>query len=200
MTKDSGFGWQWVTGAVLCVAITVGYAQSSSTTTQKKKPATTPSKTTTHHTKTHHTTSKRTSSRTKVRRKHIEVAPTAVSRRLHAAFVASAQLRPMAQQLVTVRSAAAYDGVRHWAGGHPGDGAAAAQLALGHALMMDRRYAEAQEAFAAAKQAGDALDDYAEYLGAQAALAAESSDGRDPSVGATLRRSIRTVCLCRMRR
>ncbi len=107
-----------------------------------------------------------------MRRKHIEVAPTAVSRRLHAAFVASAQLRPMAQQLVTVRSAAAYDGVRHWAGGHPGDGAAAAQLALGHALMMDRRYAEAQEAFAAAKQAGDALDDYAEYLGAQAALAA----------------------------
>jgi soluble lytic murein transglycosylase len=100
------------------------------------------------------------------------VAPTAVSRRLHAAFVASSQLRPMAQQLVTVRSAAAYDGVRHWAGGHPGDGAAAAQLALGHALMMDRRYAEAQEAFAAAKQAGDALDDYAEYLGAQAALAA----------------------------
>jgi soluble lytic murein transglycosylase len=77
----------------------------------------------------------------------------------------------MAQQLVLLRSAAAYDGVRRWAAGHPGDGAAAAQLALGHALMMDRQYAEAEQAYAAAKQAGEALDDYAMYLGAQAALA-----------------------------
>jgi soluble lytic murein transglycosylase len=99
------------------------------------------------------------------------VAATAESRRLHTAFVASTQLRPMAQQLVLLRSAAAYDGVRRWAAGHPGDGAAAAQLALGHALMMDHQYGQAEEAFAAAKQAGDALDDYAIYLGAQAALA-----------------------------
>ena len=188
VTKDFGFGWQWVTCAVLCAAITVGHAQSSSTTTHKKKQAATSSqsapaksqagssksssgKVSAHHATTRHVSSKRTR-RTKVRRKHLEVAPTAVSRRLHAAFVASAQLRPMAQQLVSTRSAAAYDGVRHWAAGHPGDGAAAAQLALGHALMMDRRYPEAQEAFAAAKQAGNALDDYAVYLGAQAALAA----------------------------
>src|SRR6201996_4296686 len=113
-------GWQWGLTAVLCAAVAVGYAQSSSTTSaQKKKPATTSSKSasskssaskTTHHTATHHATSKRTSSRTKVRRKHLESAPTAVSRRLHAAFVASAQLRPMAQQLGTIRSAAAYCG------------------------------------------------------------------------------------------
>jgi soluble lytic murein transglycosylase len=77
----------------------------------------------------------------------------------------------MAQQLVLLRSATAYDGVRRWAAAHPGDGAAAAQLALGHALMMDHQYAQAEEAYAAAKQAGDALDDYAVYLGAQAALA-----------------------------
>ena len=117
-----------------------------------------------------------------MRRKHLESAPTAVSRRLHAAFVASAQLRPMAQQLVTIRSAAAYDGVRRWAAGHPGDGAAAAQLALGHALMLDRRYPEAQAAFAAAAQAGNALDDYAVYLGAQAAVAANRPTDAIPAL------------------
>ena len=117
-----------------------------------------------------------------MRRKHIEVAPTALSRRLHTAFVASAQLRPMAQQLVSTRSAAAYDGVRHWAAGHPGDGAAAAQLALGHALMMDHKYPEAQEAFMAAQKTGNALDDYATYLGAQAAVAANRPTDAIPAL------------------
>lgn len=199
VSKGSRFQWQMVAGTVMCAAITVGYAQSTSTssqTAQKKKPATTSSKgccsssgkscpcgTAHHAATTHHAAAKKTSGkRTKVRRKHIEVAPTAASRRLHAAFVASAQLRPMAQQLVSTRSAAAYDGVRHWAAGHPGDGAAAAQLALGHALMMDHRYPEAQEAFAAAKQAGDALDDYAVYLGAQAALAANRPTDAIPAL------------------
>ncbi len=88
----------------------------------------------------------------------------------------------MAQQLVTIRSAAAYDGVRRWAAGHPGDGAAAAQLALGHALMLDRRYPEAQAAFAAAAQAGNALDDYAVYLGAQAAVAANRPTDAIPAL------------------
>jgi soluble lytic murein transglycosylase len=88
----------------------------------------------------------------------------------------------MAQQLVSTRSAAAYEGVRQYAAGHPGDGAAAAQLALGHALMLDHRYPEAQQAFAQAKQAADVLDDYAEFLGAQAALQA----GRPADTGALL--------------
>jgi soluble lytic murein transglycosylase len=78
----------------------------------------------------------------------------------------------MAQQLVTTRSAAAYEGVERYATGHPGDAAAAAELALGHAYMLDHRYGEAEEAFATANKAADVLDDYAVFLGAEAALAA----------------------------
>ena len=202
MTKGSGFRWGWIIGVVLCAAVTVGYAQSSSRNTQKKKPATTsgksasPKSTSSKRTSktiqgrsgkgsAHHATARRTSAkrgRAKVRRKHLEVAATALSRRLHTAFVASAQLRPMAQQLVTTRSAAAYDGVRHWAAGHPGDGAAAAELALGHALMMDHKYPEAQEAFTAAQKTGNALDDYATYLGAQAAVAANRPTDAIPAL------------------
>jgi soluble lytic murein transglycosylase len=93
---------------------------------------------------------------------------TAESRRLRVAFTASAQLRPMAQQLVTLRSAAAYSGVLAFAQGHPGEAASAAELALGHAYMLDRRYTEAEGAFRRAAASGTALDDYADYLAAQA--------------------------------
>ena len=55
--------------------------------------------------------------------------PTAESRRLNIAFSASAQLRPMAQQLVTDRSPAAYAGVLAYAASHPGEAAASAELA-----------------------------------------------------------------------
>ena len=49
----------------------------------------------------------------------------------------------MAQQLATTRSAAAYSGVESYARQHPGEGAATAYLALGHAYMLDRRYSDA---------------------------------------------------------
>ena len=96
--------------------------------------------------------------------------PTAESRRLNSAFIASAQLRPMAQQLVTVRSPAAYAGVQAYAASHPGEAAASAELAIGHAYMLDRRYADAENAFRQASIRGVALDDYATYLEAQAAV------------------------------
>ncbi|MES2390144.1 MAG: transglycosylase SLT domain-containing protein [Acidobacteriota bacterium] len=124
----------------------------------------------------HRTTSR--SSKTKgraagpVKRRHIaQVKETAESKRLRMAFVASAQLRPMAQQLIKIRSAAAYAGVKGYAASHPGDAAAAAELALGHAYMLDHRYDEAEESFRAANAKGAQLDDYAEYLQAQAAVA-----------------------------
>lgn len=78
----------------------------------------------------------------------------------------------MAQQLNTVRSPAAYNGVLNYARTHPGEGAAAAWLALGHAYSLDRRYTDAIAAYRQAGIAGKALDDYADYLGAQAALQA----------------------------
>jgi soluble lytic murein transglycosylase len=96
--------------------------------------------------------------------------PTAQTIRLTSAFKASEQLRPMAQQLAMTRSAAAYNGVESYARQHPGEGAAAAYLALGHAYMLDHRYADATSAYHQANVSGTALDDYADYLGAQAAV------------------------------
>jgi soluble lytic murein transglycosylase len=96
--------------------------------------------------------------------------PTARSIKLTKAFLASAQLRPMAQQLAATRSPASYTGVLAYAHDHPGEGAAAAYLALGHAYMQDHRYPEAIANFTQAKHSGEAMADYADYLAAQAAI------------------------------
>jgi len=98
--------------------------------------------------------------------------PTPQVAKLTSAFSASAQLRPMAQQLASTRSLAAYSGVQSYARLHPGEGAAAAYLALGHAYMLDHRYGDAAGMYREAGMSGEALDDYADYLGAQAALQA----------------------------
>lgn len=76
----------------------------------------------------------------------------------------------MAQQLVTDRSPAAYAGVLAYAATHQGEAAASAELALGHAYMLDRRFGEAENEFRKASVHGVALDDYADYLEAQAAI------------------------------
>ena len=102
-------------------------------------------------------------------------APTKQTIKLTSAFIASAQLRPMAQQLAATRSVAAYNGVIGYAKAHPGEGAAAAYLALGHAYALDHRYADAVTNYRQANVSGDALDDYADYLGAQAAV--QAGDG-----------------------
>ena len=104
------------------------------------------------------------------RRAVVVVKETPESRRLTMAFTASAQLRPMAQQLMATRSAAAYNGVLSYAASHTGEAAAAAELSLGHAYMLDRRYGEAESVFRQASQHGQSLSDYADYLGAQAAV------------------------------
>ena len=106
---------------------------------------------------------------------HIVSVPTEQSRKLHSAFVASEQLRPMAQQLFASRSPAAFAGVENYAGAHPGEGAAAAFLSVGHAYAADHHYAEAASAFRRAAQEGEALRDYADYLGAQAELEAQNT-------------------------
>jgi len=97
--------------------------------------------------------------------KAVRAARTAAIRN---AFVASAELRPMAQQLATLRTPEAYAGVTAFAHNHSGDAAAAAYLALGHAYLLDKRYADAQTALRQSSRAGGALADYADFLGAQA--------------------------------
>ncbi len=92
------------------------------------------------------------------------------SRRLQQAFVASSQLRPMAQELASTRAPAAYEGVAAYARAHSGEAAAAAYLALGHAYLIDRRYPEAIVNLEKARTEGKALDDYADFLIAQAQI------------------------------
>jgi soluble lytic murein transglycosylase len=98
--------------------------------------------------------------------------PTPQSIRLKSAFIASAQLRPMAQQLAVNRSAQAFSGVLNYAQSHPGEAASAAYLAMGHAYMLDHRTSDAAAMYHQAKLSGKALEDYAEYLGAQASIQA----------------------------
>ena len=74
----------------------------------------------------------------------------------------------MAQQLATMRTPEAYAGVTAYARSHTGDAAAAAYLALGHAYLLDKRYAEAESALAQARHADGELADYMDFLDAQA--------------------------------
>ena len=78
----------------------------------------------------------------------------------------------MAQQLATLRTPAAYAGVAAYAHSHTGEAAAAAYLALGHAYLLDNRYAEAETALAQARHADGELADYADFLDAEASHAA----------------------------
>jgi soluble lytic murein transglycosylase len=84
------------------------------------------------------------------------------------AFVASTELRPMAQQLAALRSPAAYAGVSNYAHRHIGDAAAAAYLALGRSYLLDKRYADASASLRQAKQASEVVGDYADFLAAEA--------------------------------
>jgi peptidoglycan lytic transglycosylase len=93
--------------------------------------------------------------------------PSARAIRIKRAFVASSELRPMAQQLATLRTPAAYEGVGNYARKHTGDAAGAAYLALGHAYLTDRRFAEATTNLHQARQASDVLADYADFLAAR---------------------------------
>ncbi len=74
----------------------------------------------------------------------------------------------MAQQLATMRTPAAYAGVTRYAQSHSGEAAAAAYLALGHAYLLDKRYAEAVAEFRLARKAGAELADYADFQAARA--------------------------------
>ncbi len=74
----------------------------------------------------------------------------------------------MAQQLTNLRTPAAYAGVSAYAKSHTGEAAATAYLALGHAYLLDKRYAESVASFHQAKESGEALDDYTDFLAAKA--------------------------------
>jgi soluble lytic murein transglycosylase len=177
---------------------TPGHSQSSAPTqsqtpsTRKTTPSHTkpPAKSTTaaHTTKSGTRASTRRASTTRNRslrtrhrrRRPLTAREIARSRKLQSAFVASAQLRPMAQQLSTLRSPAAYAGVTAYAHAHFGEAASAAYLALGHAYLLDHKYADAVAEFQNADRVGTALDDYAAYLTAQAYLQGNMLPSAEP--------------------
>lgn len=83
------------------------------------------------------------------------------------AFVASASLRPMAEQLLQDRTPPAYAGVQAYAHAHSKEDAGAlAWLVLGYAHVLDKEYAKAIDPLNRAKiHAGDLGDYVAYYLG-----------------------------------
>jgi soluble lytic murein transglycosylase len=112
-----------------------------------------------------------------------KAARAARTARIKQAFVASTELRPMAQQLGTMRTPAAYAGVSDYARRHSGEAAATAYLALGHAYLLDKRYSEAANSLRQARQAGTELADYIDFLGARAS----HEGGNDSAAEALLR-------------
>jgi soluble lytic murein transglycosylase len=88
-------------------------------------------------------------------------------RRVRRAFVASASLRPMAQQLLQDRNPTAYAGVEAYARHHPKEDAGAlAWLVIGYAHTLDHDYAKAIDPLNRAKAGASELGDYvAYYLG-----------------------------------
>ena len=113
-------------------------------------------------------------------RKPASKAARSKAARIKQAFVASAELRPMAQQLAALRTPAAYAGVTAYTRKHAGDAAGAAYLALGHAYLLDQRYAEAAASFRQSHQASEVLADYADFLSAQADHDAGNQSAAEP--------------------
>jgi soluble lytic murein transglycosylase len=109
------------------------------------------------------TTTTTTSASTKKKRKTIS--PRV--RRVRQAFVASASLRPMAQQLLQDRTPTAYAGVEAYARRHPKEDAGAlAWLVIGYARTLDHDYGKAIDPLNRAKAGASELGDYvAYYLG-----------------------------------
>lgn len=100
---------------------------------------------------------------------HREAARTKLSpakaKRMARAFVASADLKVMARQLVENRTPAAYAGVEGYARRHAEtDAGALAWLAVGYSRVLDQQYPQAVSALEKAKPNVGDLYDYVQYL------------------------------------
>ena len=95
-------------------------------------------------------------------KKHRPMSPRV--RRIREAFVASATLRPMAQQLIQDRSPAGYAGVEGYARAHSKEDAGAlAWLVVGYAHFLDHECAKAIDPLNRAKPLAGDLGDYVSY-------------------------------------
>ncbi len=89
-------------------------------------------------------------------------------RRVHHAFVASADLRPMARQLIEDRTPAAYAGVQRYALHHNDEAGSLAWLAIGYTRLLDKSYAQAIGPLKIARAHAAELGDYIDYYLGQA--------------------------------
>lgn len=107
------------------------------------------------------TSARKKSTRKKATRKRV---PPRVER-VTKAFVASADLKPMAVQLMQHPSAAAYAGVEKYARKHAGEDAGAlAWLVLGYSHYSNHEYAQAVPALKNAQAKAGELSDYVDYF------------------------------------
>ena len=91
--------------------------------------------------------------------------------RVHQAFVASKNLRPMAQQLLRERTPAGYKGVEAYARQHGAEDAGSlAWFVVGYAHMLDHNPAEALDPLRRAQARPNELADYITYFQATALL------------------------------
>ncbi|MBZ5646728.1 MAG: transglycosylase SLT domain-containing protein [Acidobacteriia bacterium] len=123
-----------------------------------------------------------TNSSTKRSRKKKPVIPLRL-RKIHRAFIASADLKPMAMQLVSDRTPAAYAGVEKFARSHPGDPGALAWLAIAYAHHLDQQSPQEIEALKKARLHADELGDYVDYHLGEAYV----STGKDEAAVEVLR-------------
>ena len=92
-------------------------------------------------------------------------ATAARTMKLHRTFVASSDLRPMAQQLIDYRTPAAYTGVENYATRHAGtEPGALAGFAIGYAHYLDAQYPAAISAFQKAQPYIGELKDYTAFF------------------------------------
>jgi peptidoglycan lytic transglycosylase len=115
--------------------------------------------------------------------KHVRVSPAKL-RRMKKAFVASSELKPMAMQLVDLRSKPAYAGVEMYARKHPAsDAGAMAWLSIGYAHLLDKEYPQAEDALKKAQPHSGELADYVRFMLGQS----YGGQGNWAQVAATLR-------------
>jgi soluble lytic murein transglycosylase len=162
------FSLLWLGVAPSLLPSAVAHSQSSAPTESTSPAATAPATAKTKPTAP--SAAKTTTARKKpvaaaTRKKHKPASPRV--RRVRRAFVASASLRPMAQQLLQDRTPTAYAGVEAYARHHPKEDAGAlAWLVIGYAHTLDHDYAKAIDPLNRAKAGASELGDYvAYYLG-----------------------------------
>ena len=108
------------------------------------------------------TAKRKTAASTSTKKKRKPISPRV--RRVRRAFVASASLRPMAQQLLQDRTPTAYAGVEAYARRHDKEDAGAlAWLVVGYARTLDHDYGKAIDPFNRAKAGASELGDYVAY-------------------------------------